>query len=323
MTARVTGESIPWLDAEAVAGLLPMGDAVAALGSALAAGLDPGADPARGVVDTAHGQLLLMPAEVGASVGVKAVTVAPGNPDHGLPRIQAVYVLFDGRTLAPVALLDGTALTSLRTPATSAVAVRQLATVNAARVVVFGTGPQAWGHLEALRTVRPLRQATVVARDPGRTADFVRRVAESGLPATVGGPESVADADIVVCATTAAEPLFDGALVPDSACVVAIGSHERHARELDAALLARSTVVVEDRATALREAGDVVLAVAERALDPATLVTLAELVRDHATDPARPRVFKSVGMAWQDLVVAAEVWRRRTAGTDVTADGSR
>jgi ornithine cyclodeaminase len=282
---------------------------------ALADGLDPAADPPRDVLATAHGQLLLMPAEAGGHVGVKVASVAPGNAARGLATVQAVYVLMDAATLTPIATLDGTALTSLRTPSVSAVAARHLAAPDAARLVVFGSGPQAWGHVEALRAVCPLAQAVVVGRDPARTRAFAERVTAAGLPASAGEAAAVADADVVVCATTAGEPLFDGRSVRAHACVIAVGSHEPHRRELDARLLARATVVVEDPATALREAGDVILAVAEGAIEAGALTGLADVVTGRAAaDPGRPRVFKGVGMAWQDLVTAAEVHRRWRAG---------
>jgi ornithine cyclodeaminase/alanine dehydrogenase-like protein (mu-crystallin family) len=119
------------------------------------------------------------------------------------------------------------------------------------------------------------------------------------------GDELVAAADIVCCCTTAREPLFDGARVADHATVVAIGSHEPDARETDDALAARSTVVVESRTSALREAGDVIQAIESGAIADGDLVTLAELVRGEAK-PAegRPRLFKSTGMSWEDAVVA-------------------
>jgi ornithine cyclodeaminase len=302
---------LPWIDAATLERLLPAADAVEAVEAALRGGLDPSKDPPRGVVDTAHGQLLLMPAETSDGVGVKVTSVAPANPARGLPRIQAVYVLMDAETLTPVALLDGTALTVVRTAAVSAAAVSGLAAEDAARIVVFGSGPQADGHLQALCAVRPVTDVVVVGRDPARAASCAERAAALGLRATVGSAEDVADADIVVCATTARRPLFDGNLVRDGVCVVAVGSHEPDARELDPELLARATVVVEDSATALREAGDVILAVREGRLREDALVELADLIRAGEIQlSGGPRVFKSVGMPWQDLVVATEVHRR-------------
>jgi ornithine cyclodeaminase/alanine dehydrogenase-like protein (mu-crystallin family) len=303
-----------WIDAETVNALLPMRAAIDSLEAALAAGLDPSADPPRDVIDTRRGQLLLMPSEIADRVGVKIVSVAPGNAGLGLSRIQGMYLLMDAETLAPVALLDGIAITSLRTPAMSAVAVRHLAAADASRLVVFGTGPQAWGHVEALRAVRPVTEVVVVGRDAERAQSFADRLTGTGVLATLGSPDAVADADLVVCATTSGDSLFDGRLIQDRSCVVAVGSHEPDRRELDAQLLGRASVVVEEVATALREAGDVVLAVAAGALDPTGMVTLSDLVTGRASvDPTLPRVYKSVGMAWQDLVVATEIHRRHSA----------
>lgn len=303
--------SLRWLDAVQVESSLSYGDAVDALERALEAGLDPAADCPRTVVEVDHGHLLLMPSQSASSVGVKVASVAPANPGHGLPRIQAVYLLWDAETLSPVAMLDGTAITSRRTPAVSAVAARHLATPCASRLVVFGTGPQARGHIAALRAVRDITEVVVIGRNAARTEAFAEEVAQSGITAVAGDPGAVAEADIVICATTSTEPLFAGALVPDRCCVIAVGSHEPHVRELDAALLRRATVVVEDAATALREAGDVILAVSEGALKQGQLVPLTDVVRGRVTvDSDLPRVFKSVGMGWQDVVVAAAVYAR-------------
>ncbi|WP_326834287.1 ornithine cyclodeaminase family protein [Amycolatopsis rhabdoformis] len=277
--------------------------AIAALRSALAGGLDPSADPARGVVPVPSGQFLLMPAFWGAYAGVKVATVAPGNPALGRPRIQGEYLLLDGPTLTPLALLDGVALTSVRTAAVSALAVDCLAPPDASRLVVFGTGPQAASHIEALRSVRSVREVVVVGRSPSRTAEFA-----AACDARVGTAADVASADLVACCTTSPTPLFDGALVRDSAVVVAVGSHEPHVREVDSALAARATVVVEAVETALREAGDVVLAVSDGALAASELVPLSEVVRGVAALGVGPRLFKSVGMAWEDLVVAATTY---------------
>jgi ornithine cyclodeaminase len=302
---------LPWIGAAEIAALLPMAQAIDAVEAVLLGGLDPAAEPARSRVDTAHGHLLLMPSEAAEFVGVKIASVTPGNPARGLPRIQAGYLLFDVPTLTPRALLDGAQLTSLRTPALSGVAGRYLARPDARRLVVFGTGPQAHAHVEAMRVIRPIDEVVVIGRDPGRAVPLVGTLADAGMAAWEGSRVDVAEADVVVCATSAKEPVFDGALLPNSACVLACGSHEPDARELDSSVMLRGYVVVEDAATALRETGDVIGAVADGALRPDTLVGLAEVVNGRATVPdARPRVFTSVGMAWEDLAVAAEVYRR-------------
>ncbi len=290
----------PYVDVRA---RVSMPAAIDAIERALAGGLDPEADPARSIVDVPAGQILSMPAAAGRYAGVKLVTVAPGNADRDLPRVQGVYVLLDGVTLAPLLLLDGSALTALRTPAVSAVAVRHLADPAARRLLVFGTGPQAWGHVEAMRAVRPVEHVDVVGRRPGPVAALVARCRDAGLSAGAAAPGDVARADIVCCCTTARVPLFASDRLAPHATVVAVGAHEPDAREVDEHLVRRGTTVVEARSAALREAGDIVLAGPP---DPAALATLAELVRGRvAVAPDRPRLFKSVGMAWEDLVIAA------------------
>jgi ornithine cyclodeaminase len=278
--------SLPFMAAADVAERLSPTAAIDALRDALLSGLDPEADPPRSALAVGDGELLVMPSATAAHAVVKLVTVG------GEPRIQGVCVVFDATTLAPVALVDGIALTNVRTPAVSALAVRALAAADARRLLVFGRGPQAHGHVEAIRAVRPIEHVDMVGRDAGRV------------------DELVAAADIVCCATTAREPLFDGALVADHATVVAIGSHEPDAREVDDALVGRATVVVESRGSALREAGDVIGAIAAGVLREEELVTLADVVCDRAVvDRTRPRLFKSTGMAWEDAVVASVLVR--------------
>jgi ornithine cyclodeaminase/alanine dehydrogenase-like protein (mu-crystallin family) len=275
--------SLRFLNADDVARALDHAGAVEALEVALRAGIDPEAEPARGVLKVGGGELLVMPSVAGGAAAVKLVTVG------GEPRIQGLCVVFDPDTLAPVAIVDGIALTNLRTAAVSALAVRRLVAPDARRLLVFGRGPQGVAHVAAIRAVVPtIDHVDVVGRD------------HDGVDALV------AAADVIACCTTARTPLFDGARVADHATVVAIGSHAPDAREVDAALVRRATVVVESRASALREAGDVILAIAEGALRAEDLVTLAEST---APDPARPRLFKSTGMAWEDAVVAAAIVR--------------
>jgi ornithine cyclodeaminase/alanine dehydrogenase-like protein (mu-crystallin family) len=290
--------------------LIGADEAVAAVRDALLGGLDPAAALPRTQVPVGAGELLLMPAEHGGYTGVKITGVAPGNPARGLPRITGVYLLLDAETLRPVRAFDGPELTLLRTAAVSALAVDVLAPPGAGRLLVHGTGPQARAHAQAIARVRPLRHVGVAGTRPEGVAGLVAGLRAAGLPAAPAEPDAVRHADVVACCTTARTPLFDGRDLDPRATVVAIGSHTPDARELDGHTMTRGTVVVEDPATALREAGDIVIPVAEGLLDPARLVGLADVVRGRATvDGTRPRVYKSVGMGWQDLAVAVRAHR--------------
>ncbi|MGW0397553.1 ornithine cyclodeaminase family protein [Streptomyces sp. NPDC003002] len=314
-----------------MAALLTPAAAADALAAALRAGLDPESCPQRTALAVPGGELLLMPAAFGSYAGVKIAGVAPGNPARGLPRITGSYLLLDGPTLSPLALLDGAALTALRTPAVSALALRHLTPAGRPlRLVLFGSGPQAYGHLEAALAVRELAQAVVVARNPDGAERLAAHARTLGVPARTGTPEDVAGADLVICCTTAREPLFDGRLVGRGATVVAVGSHEPDARETDTALVRRAAVYVESRAAALREAGDLLIPEAEAEAEaggPAggslgtigsghITGTLADLVAGRMPaggERSRPQLFKSVGMAWEDLAVAVAVFQ--AAGT--------
>ncbi|RPK38017.1 ornithine cyclodeaminase [Streptomyces sp. ADI92-24] len=301
------------LHEEDVLALGPVG-AVAAVREALIGGLDPDGDVPRAIIPLAHGQGLLMPSESGGWFGVKIATVAPGNAARGLRRINATYLLHGSETLTPVAILDGVALTTLRTPAVSVAAcldrLRALADARGGlRLVVFGAGPQGEGHVATVRAHVPVADVTVVTRRGGPVPGWADR------HTTADGVETAAPvsrADVVVTATSAREPVVDGRLVRDGAVVLAVGSHEPDVRELDGALMGRATVVVESRETALREAGDVVMAMREGSLPPESLVTMKDLIASRAVVPAdRPLVVKTCGMAWQDLVVAVAAYRRK------------
>jgi len=305
-------ERLKLISARTLTETLPPGDAVTALEASLRAGESPGSTPLRTVVEVGHGQLLLMPAEVGAGVGVKLVSVRGESATGDLPRIQGIYVLLDGASLEPLALVDGVALTLSRTSALSALAVRHLAGPGPQRLTVFGTGPQAWAHIEAIGAVRPLESVTVVGRREDPTRALVDRCREAGLDAAPGDAGSVRTADVVACCTTARSPLFDSDLLPDHGTVVAVGSHEPSAREVDTALVRRATVLVETRASALKEAGDVLLAIADGVPeDDAISGDVSELTRGRLQVAAdRPRLFKSVGEAWGDLVLAGTAYAR-------------
>jgi ornithine cyclodeaminase len=311
----MTLDALPRIDAAALRTLVPPVAAVDALERALREGFDPGSDAPRAIVPVPSGQILSMPSSWGEYAGTKLITVAPDNPAAGLPRIHGIYLLLDGATLRPVALLDGAALTTLRTPAVSALGVRHLAPAVVDRLVIFGTGPQAAAHVEAVCAVREVGEVVVVGRTPARVAELLSGLAAGGVRARSGTPEDVATADVIVCATGARTPLFDGGLVRDDQLVVAIGSHEPDAAEVDAELVGRCSVVVEDRVTALREAGDVVGAVAAGTLAAEALIELADVVRgDTALRPGGPRLFKTVGMSWEDLVISAAAYRALGTG---------
>ncbi|MYS86101.1 ornithine cyclodeaminase family protein [Streptomyces sp. SID5474] len=298
-------------------------EAVETIEQTLLAGLDPECVPPRSSVAVPAGELLLMPAAGSSHVGVKIAGVAAGNPARGLPRITGSYLLLDGPTLRPLALFDGAALTAVRTPAVTAVAMRRLAVPDASHLVLFGTGPQAYGHLDAMAAIRPLTRLTVVSRSAAPARELAEHARSLGLAATVGKPDAVADADLVVCATTARTPLFDGTLVPAHAAVAAVGSHEPTAREVDTALVRRSAVYVEARAAASREAGDLLVAGWDEIFDGESGPgNLAELVRGRITVPDdRPRLFKSVGMSWEDLAVAVALYRRSLNDPDTPSAG--
>lgn len=257
---------------------------------------------------TAAGQLLLMPDESRHHVGVKIVSLVPGNPAVGRPAVQGTYLLMDAETNSPIAVLDAAELTLVRTAAVSMLAVSCLGPAEAPRVVVVGSGPQAVAHADAARRV--LGAAEVLALVRG--ADSAERLGRNASAAEVAvtatsSREVLREADVVVCTTSSTVPVVDDAEVRDHAVVVAIGAHEPTARELPTALMARAFVVVESAAAARQEAGDVVIASAELGRDVVG-AELGPLVRGEVDVPRdRPRVFKSVGEAWEDLSVAALV----------------
>jgi ornithine cyclodeaminase len=294
------------IGAEELGRRLSMTTAIGALELALRE-QDPSAGPLRSNVDTPAGSLLLMPASGAAGVGVKLVTISPHNPDRGLPLINAVYVLFDATTQEPEAVIDGAALTALRTAAVSGLATRWLANDDAARLVIFGSGVQATSHLEAMLAVRPIEHVTIVALTSERAEALAALARGHGAEGVVGTPRAVSEADIVCTCTTATSPLFVGRWLKAGAHVVAVGTHLPTARELDAATIGRAKVVVETREAALAEAGELVLAIQEGVVGPDLVrADLKELVSGATVRTSHDdvTVFKSVGLAFEDLAVA-------------------
>ncbi len=299
-------ENIPFINAQQVRALVSARQAREFIEGALRV-FDPATDPQRSQVPAGQGHFLLMPSCLGDYAGAKIVGVARDNAKRGLATIQGVYCLFDAATLTPQLLIDGAVLTEIRTPATSAVAIDHLAAPDARHAIIVGAGPQALGHARALAEVRDLERIQFTSRTASSADDAAALLQAEGLPASAGEVDFAA-ADVIVCATSASEPVVPAEQVRPGTCVVAVGSHEPDRRELPAALLRGSVVVVEDRATAVREAGDVVMAIAEGAVTEAELHPMAELVAGRVQrDPERVNVFKGTGMSWQDLAVAAGI----------------
>jgi ornithine cyclodeaminase len=304
---------VPFVGAEELARLLPMAAAIDAVEAAFGAGSLPEA-PLRSNLDTADGSLLLMPATGPQGAGVKLVTLTPSNPERGLPFIHAAYALFEAGTQALRAIVDGAALTALRTGAVSGLATRYLARPDARRLAIFGAGVQARSHLEAMRAVRPIEDVLVISRTPERAESLVREAVAAGLDARVGEPSDVGSADLVCTCTTSSSPVLDGGLLAPGAHVNAVGAYTHETREVDTTGVRRAKVVVETREAAMAEAGDLLLAIDEGAIGPEhVLADLSQVVGGASvrTSDEDVTLFKSVGVAFEDLVVASAAVDRR------------
>jgi ornithine cyclodeaminase/alanine dehydrogenase-like protein (mu-crystallin family) len=260
------------------------------------------------------GTLLLMPAwRTGARLGIKTVTIFPGNGAQGLPGLHSTYLLFDATTGVPLAQLDGNEITARRTAAASALAASFLAGPDARRLLVVGTGRVAALLPEAMRAVRTIDQVTVWNHRPASAHALATALRETGLDAhaTDDLAHAVANADIVSCATLATAPLIRGEWLRAGVHLDLIGSFTPQMREADAACFARSRVFV-DTTEALAKAGDVLDAIDAGAFAAARLQgTLAELcqgARAGRAGAAEITLFKSVGSALEDLAAAELVF---------------
>ncbi len=310
--------------------LLRPADVIAALEAAFRLHAAGGAQvpPRASVACGGDDVLLLMPAVMaGTAVGAKLITVYPGNRRRGHPTLYATYILLEHATGRPLALLEGAVLTGFRTGAASALAARHLARTDARQAVCFGSGVQAAFQLDALHVVRPLRRVTVVARDGGRARAFAARMERRlGIPVTVAADprRAVAEADLVVCATTATAPVVFGADLRPGTHLDLVGAFRPTDREADTEAVRRARVVVDTYAGALAGAGDILIPMKEGAIDRAHVAAeLGEVVtgaRPGRTADDEITLFKSVGWALEDLATARLAWERASAapiGTEV------
>jgi alanine dehydrogenase len=315
-----------------VRAVLSMPDLIDAMARALGAYSSGGAvQPVRTTIEVNADPsfFAVMPAALAApaAVGAKLVTVYPGNHAKDLPSHLASIVLLDPATGGLVALLDGRYITEARTAAVSAVSVQHLARPEATVLAIIGSGVQARSHLEAIRCVRAITDVRVWSPTPAHVDAFVREARAASVSDARGTPLSIratADAgtavrgaDLIVLATSSRVPVIDDKDVADGAHVCAVGACRPDQREMPTALVARARVFVDARVGALAEAGDLLLPIREGAFGAGHVAgELGEVVLGRVagrTSASAVTIFKSLGMAAEDVVAAALVAERAKA----------
>ncbi len=255
--------------------------------------------------------LLLMPAWVpGRYMGVKMVSVFPGNALRGLPSIYGSYLLSSAVTGELLAIIDGGELTARRTAAASALASRYLSRADSASLLVCGTGRLSFNLIEAHSAVRPITKVAIWGRDPDKAEALARRTANLGLDASVVGnlEQAASEADIISCVTLSETALICGAWLKPGAHLDLIGAFKPSMRESDDEAVRRSTLFVDTRAGALSEAGDIIQPIRAGIISAEDIVAdLADLVAGIHKGRMRDEeitLFKSVGASLEDLAGA-------------------
>jgi ornithine cyclodeaminase len=312
----MTERKLRFLSAADVVRALPMKDAVEAMRDAfrqLSAGR--AVMPLRTQIETVDpsGDTLFMPSYIPAAgrMGVKIVTLFGGNAALGLPRLQALMVVFDAATGSPLAVMDATSLTAIRTGAASGVATDLLARPDAAVAAVFGAGPQARTQLAGVCAVRPIRRARIFDVSAERARAIAREMAgELGIQveAAASPSDALAGADVVCTATTASEPVFADRDIAPGTHINAVGSYKPTVREIPAETVRRARVVVDHRPAALAEAGDLIIPMEQGLIAKDHICAeLGEIVAGLTKgreSPEQVTLFKSVGVAVQDIAAA-------------------
>lgn len=313
------------LSADDVRRALPMAEAIEAMRTAFSQLASGGVRmPARSHIDIPEhdGTTLFMPSYAPCfdNIGVKVVNVFGANTQRGLPRIQALVCLFDDATGTPRAILDGTSLTALRTGAASGVATDLLARLNASVVAILGAGVQARTQLEAMVAVRPIRTVKVYDPLPEVGNAFALEMStrlKAEIDVVPSTREAVTGADVVCAATVSRTPVFDDADIAPGTHINAIGSYKPDVQEIPAETICRSRIVVDHRESALAETGDLIIPLRQGLIAQADIDTeLGEILIGKAVGRANDdaiTLFKSVGVAIQDLAAAAYVVARAEA----------
>ena len=277
----------------------------------------------------------VMPAYLGSpnTIGAKIVSVFPGNHGTALDSHQGAVLLFDRDNGRLVALLDATAITTIRTAAASAVATRILARDNASTLAIIGSGVQARAHIEAICAVRPITSLRVFSRSRERAAalaDVARDHFHLDASVAATGADAVRNADIVCTVTSSTTPVLEGAWLTAGTHVNAVGACTPNAREIDSAVVVNSRLYVDRRESALREPGDILFPLQNGEIGPEHIVAeVGELLagRDGGRrDDREITLFKSLGLAIEDLAAASHVYEqavRAGLGTQVKLGGAR
>jgi len=224
-----------------------------------------------------------------------------------------------------LALMNASQITAIRTAAVSAVATRLLARPDAEQLGIIGAGVQARTHLVALASVRSIKRARVASRDPKNSVQLVRELHDRvpfPIESVNSNEAAVRDADLIVTATSAHEPVLKREWINDGAHINAIGTHSPQSREIDSETMAAARIFVDRRESALNEAGDYLLAAKEGAVTPESIVAeIGELVirtKEGRTAPTEITLFKSLGLAIEDVVCADYLFRKAKAENDGT-----
>ncbi len=309
-----------------VRALLPMPDLIAAMESALAA-FSSGqvVQPVRPVIEMAPDSFFAaMPGFVRepAVLGAKLVSVIGANQARGLPTHQACILLLDPQTGIPLALMDGRLITEMRTAAVSAVSAKYMARDGSAVLAIIGSGVQARSHLAALSHGRNWDEVRVWSPNAAHAARFAAE-SHGAVQACRNAAEAARGADIVVLATSSTSPVIEDGWVMAGAHVISVGACRPTHREMDPALLARARLVVDSRAAAFQESGDIVMGLAEGRFTTAHVCAeLGEIICGRAPGRlavSQITVFKSLGLALEDLAAANLVLERARAAGKGTA----